>query len=784
MQSKTPVRDARLSSIGLLILLIILGWSGLGAAQVAQDSPMLPPESEPPDCGGTITHYFGDDAFVLFPNGAAFSDLRLFCFLNVQTDPNPLNGDEHQTFDSTFEGTVDVGTGPQVVVLMGPVSVVIRGKAGNPTGAWQTEILAMDLSGDVSGIPIQIRESPDLPSLGQTSVTDGGSGLFFVDSFFDVFTELSVAGGPFERQTSGPARMNLMRRVRMSAILPSPDLPPEPDPLNCDRLQSQYKGDTLALFPNGIDFSDAIHRCFKNVQVTVDPASGDETETFDSTLEGLIDDGSGPQPVVLMGPVTTVVRGKGGATTGSWDTEILSMDLSGDVGGVSIDIRESPNKKSPGRKKVTDDGDSRFIIDSFFDVFTELSVDGGPFQPQTNGAGRMDLEPIRPSVALPEPNLPPEQDPVRCPSIVSRYEGLHGHMVFPGFHFSRIQHKCFSEAETREDAVSGDEIAKFSSVFSGIMDDGAGPQFVELSGPVETVVRAKGGAATGSWDTEILSMDLSGDVGGVSIELRESPSKKSPGDSKVKDNGDGTFQIDSFFDVFTEISVDGGPFQPQTNEAVRIDLTRARPSAVLPQPDLPPEPNPPDCDEVSSGYLSMDSDLFMFPSGLDLNEPILKCFQNVAISAGPGAADETQRFDALFEAMVDLGTGPMPVVMSGPVRTVALAKGSQSTGTFDTEILSMSLSGNAGGDFIEIRESPARASEGKKKVDDLGGGQFEIDSFFDVFTEISINSGPFQPQTNEAVRMELTWLPEPAQGLGLLIAIPLLTWMAKRRRTV
>jgi hypothetical protein len=67
-------------------------------------------------------------------------------------------------------------------------------------------------------------------------------------------------------------------------------------------------------------------------------------------------------------------------------------------------------------------------------------------------------------------------------------------------------------------------------------------------------------------------MSLSGDVGGVSIEIRESPSSRSPGQVRVLDIGGGDFQIDSFFDVFTELSVDGGPFQPQTNEASRIEL--------------------------------------------------------------------------------------------------------------------------------------------------------------------------------------------------------------------
>jgi hypothetical protein len=159
---------------------------------------------------------------------------------------------------------------------------------------------------------------------------------------------------------------------------------------------SAYSGQGVhALFPNGIDFSDPRHSCFENVSTSTDGVTGDETEDFDSVVEGTVDVGFGPEPVVLAGPVTVVTVRKGGATTGSWDTEIVSMSLSGDVGGVSIEIRESPIRQSPGTTRVDDIGGGLYQIDSFFDVFVELSVDGGPFQPQTNEATR---------VNLPEPN--------------------------------------------------------------------------------------------------------------------------------------------------------------------------------------------------------------------------------------------------------------------------------------------------------------------------------------------------------------------------------------------
>jgi hypothetical protein len=186
-----------------------------------------------------------------------------------------------------------------------------------------------------------------------------------------------------------------LTRVRPSVILTDPSLPPEPNPRSCDEIVSQYGARGVhAIFPNGIDFSNPSHSCFENVASSTDSGTGDETETFDSTVEGTFDDGSGPLPVTLTGPVETVARGKGGATTGSWDTEIVSMSLSGDVGGVSLEIRESPIKPAPGEMHILDIGGGKYQIDSFFDVFVELSVDGGPFQPQTNEATRMELEPV------------------------------------------------------------------------------------------------------------------------------------------------------------------------------------------------------------------------------------------------------------------------------------------------------------------------------------------------------------------------------------------------------
>jgi MYXO-CTERM domain-containing protein len=56
---------------------------------------------------------------------------------------------------------------------------------------------------------VMVRESPTLPSLGQTTITPLGGGLYRIDSFFDVFTELSIDGGQNWIPSQGPTHVDL-----------------------------------------------------------------------------------------------------------------------------------------------------------------------------------------------------------------------------------------------------------------------------------------------------------------------------------------------------------------------------------------------------------------------------------------------------------------------------------------------------------------------------------------------------------------------------------------------
>ncbi len=173
---------------------------------------------------------------------------------------------------------------------------------------------------------------------------------------------------------------------------------------------------------------------------------------------------------------------------------------------------------------------------------------------------------------------------------------------------------------------------------------------------------------------------------------------------------------------------------------------------ILSSPDLPPESNPPNCDDLISIYYGAGVDV-TYPGPITLSNPAHKCFTNV--SRQDIGEDEQQTFDSILEGLIDLGSGPVPVTLTGPVTTMAYGKAGNTTGLFDTEMISMSLTGYASTTKVEIRESPTLGSLGQVDIANLGGGLYQIDSFFDIYTELSIDDGPWQAQTSAAAHIVL-----------------------------
>lgn len=163
-----------------------------------------------------------------------------------------------------------------------------------------------------------------------------------------------------------------------------------------------------------------------------------------------------------------------------------------------------------------------------------------------------------------------------------------------------------------------------------------------------------------------------------------------------------------------------------------------------------------------------------------------------------GPNDEIETFGSTLDAMIEIkdrATGTTvvpngPIHASGPfgsVQTIVFGHNlsPDGTGTFQTEMLALSLSGTYLGAPFMIRESPTKQSTGITSVVPLPGGMFQIDSFFDVFTELSLDGGAtWMPDTDSVLtgqRVTLEGVPEPT-GMSLLAAGLLGTMGFTRRR--
>lgn len=106
-------------------------------------------------------------------------------------------------FDVTYRLEFDDGVNPPDL-WVGATTAELRitglqWDGVNPTREFETEILSMELVSPVDP-DVMLRESDGLPSVGMLSVTDIGGGIYHIDSFFDVFFDLTMHGptGPWE----------------------------------------------------------------------------------------------------------------------------------------------------------------------------------------------------------------------------------------------------------------------------------------------------------------------------------------------------------------------------------------------------------------------------------------------------------------------------------------------------------------------------------------------------------------------------------------------------------
>ncbi|MBN1787476.1 MAG: PEP-CTERM sorting domain-containing protein [Sedimentisphaerales bacterium] len=182
----------------ILVLTICVSFTGIAQGIIA-DAPGCPVMGIPYVMENGPICYAGPDTTYMLGNFAMIS--------KTPGDLPPSSGGSlpvDSFFDVFTELSVDGGNSWMADSFF---DVFVELSVDGGGGTFQTEIVSMTLSGH-SAMPIIIRESPQMVSSGMHVVEQiPGTNLFHIDSFFDVFTELSVDGGQTWIPACAPMRL-------------------------------------------------------------------------------------------------------------------------------------------------------------------------------------------------------------------------------------------------------------------------------------------------------------------------------------------------------------------------------------------------------------------------------------------------------------------------------------------------------------------------------------------------------------------------------------------------
>jgi hypothetical protein len=566
-----------------------------------------------------------------YVTGVLFRHLRLShftecCDLPVAGDTHVCEGGARASLElSTDDGASFLPA--EAFVLFTHSTTHAGGGAGGQ--AYNTEMLQLRLYGGTLPNGLMIRESPTLPSLGRASARPIPGG-HMVDSFFDVFTEISVDGG----QTWTPAEfLTRMELAVDPSSLPAIQTPTPLVPPLCDAYAS-CPTEAVALGPN-VTIRDLRCVLFAGAADPPDPDAPPVTVSCDATADVQVSMDGGMTFSSFRGQGTLVMRTAHRTGTGdirTFDTEMLSLTLSGGLLPPQVMIRESPTLPSRGGTAIRRLPSGEFLVSSFFDVFTELSTDGG----QSWFPAPV---PLRLSLESPAEAAPADAANLLSPPVVfdvgrgDPLQYLGGQMM--------IRHVVWSNfvGSAPLPASGSSTVVTFQTVAHLDLSADGGLTFrpPDNAPAVVTVLMASGTETNGTryFNTELLQMNVAGGSLPAGVMIRESPTRASLGRTSLR-QGAGGARIDSFFDVFTELSLDGGQsWMPQASPPGQLERSR------------PDDPN-----RIETGI-----DLWMTPD----NGGTYVDFAEVPIPAGffgPGSDP--------FTGVVELRGEPTGILALGP----------------------------------------------------------------------------------------------------------------------
>ena len=711
------------------------------------------------------------------------------------------------------------------------LEITNRSQGGNKQ-VYDTEILSMSLTGDGPNTQVIIRESPSQASTGKLNIGSSGEDGVSVDSFFDIWTEISIDRGKTWYPALAPQHL-VLSFLPNGPTLPNGTslLPPGPIgglPLPGSRYRLQHP---VSVAHVGVELSSLCLVLSRPINTQMLPKQPGETTQVDSFFdiytEISVDDGQTARSdsffdvfVELSVANTTEV----GSTSEqrSFDTEILSMDLKGASFPDGVLLRESKTQSSTGQIKVVP-GEGGFSVDSFFDIWTEISLDGGQSWVPANKAMHMPL------VSIPE--TPPNTNQSSLESGKSSSEtptsgipilqvgntylsnnrtsyakveiemlALNLISTDPGNVIPLPQAGQTSEGDAFFDIFTEIQLNQYQSTFiASFFDvftdlslndsqsaflDSFFDIFAELNarseGPAETLsgahsfvtfiigyagsssltIKPHAGVGYDMTFTEVNFVPLPEIDDEVLVGFRHSPDHDTQGSLRVSNigsSGEDGVTVDSFFDIWTEISIDGGQSWMPTQDPARLELSLDGPSdpVTLPEFDFPMDDRTEYTSVNNAGLSDVGGKIVRL--SLRPSDPNTKAMLPLM--------DSLRRVDSFFDvfAIVEIGnTSHFFQKNQVPVSLVIMPiENGQEQGTWETEILSMSLRGNTDLGPVVIRESQMQKSRGRLTVSNIGSSGEDgvnVDSFFDIWTEISIDGGQFIP-AGEPIRVALAKTP-------------------------
>ena len=486
-----------------------------------------------------------------YPNGISIRNVSHRAF-SASMPPPALGVAQSLSLSLTSEMDISNDGGATWQHYSAPAAATMRFNHvsdNGPTSTFDTEMLQLDITG--GGLPagVLVRESPTRTSIGRTTSTLTGGG-FMIDSFFDVFTELSVDGGA-TWSPSGPSLLvELTVDPRQIAPVPAPtSLYPPPNDFYASPGQ-------FLSFPGGIFVRNARHHFFAPALPFPELIGASQVQTLDGQMDMEVSADGGATYNYVRVPAAASVRITHIRDEGSiaiFDTEMLQLSLSGGGLPAGVMSRESPTRQSPGGTAIAPQTDGTFRVHSFFDVFAELSLDGGQTWVPAPAPGHLELQCSAPEVPESSPNLPPLPGQYASNSPLDAV--FSGGYALKGTQLSR-----FTQSTPPPPPGASQVHQSGAEVQLQLSADG-GLSFQSFTAPAQVTFQVSSSVDSGAtrfFDTEMLALNISGGNLPVGVMVRESPSKASLGRTSLRTLPGPAYLISSFFDVFTELSLDGG----------------------------------------------------------------------------------------------------------------------------------------------------------------------------------------------------------------------------------